>query len=508
MAGAPTVATSSLLAAMRDHAARRGADVALTDDTGSYTLGQLWATAERFAGRLRRAGVTDGAAVGIAMEGSAANVAALFGALLAGAAAAPVNTALTRPELARYLELLEPALVVTDGTTALPGGADTLEADTDAAAGDDLDRRLGVARARDVYLGGLDRDAGSAALLFPTGGTTGLPKAAMLSHRATQRWATSMAGHGRAGAGTELFFLPFFHVGLLTGLLSTLHAGAPVVVQRRFDPEAACERIIRDGASRVQVVPTHLHRLMHAPGFDAARMHVRHVRFGGMSSAPGFVDELLDALPNAEISTGYGSTEFGPVAVLTHDDLVAGRRRGVGRAVPGVHLAVVDDEGVPVAAGVPGDVVVRCPWQASGYLGRPDESAAAFTPAGVRLADVGSLDDDGWLTLLGRRSEMVITGGENVFPAEVEAVLVTHPDIAEVIVLGAADETWGERVEAVVVARPGASVTTESLRVFARDRLAPYKLPRSVRIVDRIPLTPNNKPDRRALLAHTEAPPA
>jgi fatty-acyl-CoA synthase len=148
-----------------------------------------------------------------------------------------------------------------------------------------------------------------------------------------------------------------------------------------------------------------------------------------------------------------------------------------------------------------GQVVVRCPWQASGYIGRPEESAATFTPWGVRLADHGSLDEDGWLALKGRQSDMVITGGENVFPTEIEAVLARHPDVADVVVIGVPDSTWGERVEAAVVPRDGAAVTVASLREFGRDQLAPYKLPRSVRVLDAIPLTSANKPDRRALRA-------
>jgi fatty-acyl-CoA synthase len=499
----------SLLGGYRAHAAHRGRQVAVTDDTGAYTFGELWQAASGLAARLRREGVGPGDAVGIAMEGSAASVTAIIAVLLAGGAAAPINTALTAVELERYLDILAPAAIVADswGLSCLPGPVRPIELDTDRAAVR-LDDRVGVSERDDACDDGLGRPPESAALLFPTGGTTGLPKAAILSHRATLLWAASMAGHGRAGSGVELFFLPFFHVGLLTGLLSTLHAGGPAIVQARFDPERACDRILHDGATRLQVVPTHIRRLRDAPGFDEARLCIRDVRFGGMASAPELVDDLLEELPNAQLSTGYGATEFGPVTLVSHADLVAGRRGGVGRPVAGVHVTVVSEDGVTVDAGVPGEVVVRCPWQASGYVGRPEESSAAFTPAGVRLADCGAIDGDGWLTLLGRRSDMVITGGENVFPAEIEAVLTAHPDVADVVVIGVPDATWGERVEAVVVPWPGATVTTESLRAFARDRLAPYKLPRSVRQLDRIPLTPTNKPDRRALQEVAAADPA
>src|SRR5262249_5280256 len=198
------------------------------------------------------------------------------------------------------------------------------------------------------------------------------------------------------------------------------------------------------------------------------------------TSTPEFTDELLEVFPNAQISTGYGATEFGPVTLVSHDDLVAGRRTGVGRPVPGAHIAIVSDAGEPVAVGEAGHLVVRGPWPASGYVGRPEESAAAFTPLGVRLADCGAFDEHGWLTLLGRQSDMVITGGENVFPAEIEAVLVAHPDVVDVVVIGVPDAIWRERVEAAVVARPGATVTIESLPEFGQGRVPAYKLPRAV----------------------------
>jgi fatty-acyl-CoA synthase len=500
---------TGLLHGFRANAIHRARQTAITDDRGAYSFAEVWHAAGALADRLHDSGVRPGSAVGIAMEGSAANVVALIGAMRAGAAAAPVNLSLTGPEIGVYLGALDLSAVVADpfGAERLPTGTNLLAVDGDIARGVDLLNRLGVAGRVCDDRAGVDQPGDATALLMPTGGTTGLPKAAILSHRATLLWALSMAGHGRAGQGTELFFLSFFHIGLLTGLLSTLHAGAPVVVQARFDPERACEQILRDGATRLQVVPTHLRRMQQVGAFDEARQHVRHVRFGGMASAPEFVDELLDLLPHAEISTGYGSTEFGPVTLASDADLRHGRRDGVGRPLPGVELTVVSASGEPVTDGAEGDVVVRCPWQASGYVGRPEESARTFTPAGVRLADCGRLDDDGWLTLLGRRSEMVITGGENVFPAEIEAVLSSHPDVHEVVVVGVPDLMWGERVEAAIVAKPGVTLTAESVREFARPHLAPYKLPRSVRLLDRIPVTPNNKPDRRALVAESRAEP-
>jgi acyl-CoA synthetase (AMP-forming)/AMP-acid ligase II len=507
MTASSVIAPNSIVDGYYAHAVHRSGERALIDHIDSYVFAELWSAACGLAERLQRSGIGPGAAVGVAMEGSAAYVAAVLGAMLTGAAAAPINVALTETELERYLELLEPTTIVADpyGLERLPAGWNQVEVDT-AARGVRLADRLGASDRMNLPTALAALPPASPALLVPTGGTTGLPKAAVISHQATLLWALSMAGHGRAGSGVELFFLPFFHIGLLTGVLSTLHAGAPAIIQRRFDPAEACDLICR-GATRIQVVPTHIRRMLAVPNFDEARQYVRQVRFGGMMSAPEFADELLEVFPNAQISTGYGATEFGPVTLVNHDDLVAGRRAGVGRPVPGAHVAIVSGAGESVAIGEAGHVVVRCPWQASGYVGRPEESAAAFTTAGVRLADWGAFDEHGWLTLLGRQSDMVITGGENVFPAEIEAVLLAHPDVVDVVVIGVPDATWGERVEAAVVARPGATVTVESLREFGRGHLASYKLPRSVRLLDRIPLTPNHKPDRRALQASERAHP-
>ena len=346
---------------------------------------------------------------------------------------------------------------------------------------------------------GLDQPEEATAFLFPTGGTTGLPKAAILTHRAIALWAMAVVGATTSSRSVDLCVSPFFHTGLLSGPLSTLYAGGTSVSLRRFDAEEAVDRILHDGADRVLAAPTVIRKMQAVPRFDAARLLVHRVTLGSMASTPEFVDEMLQAFPNADLTSAYGATEFGAVTRVTHEDLKAGRRTGVGRPVPGASITLVREDGERAGPGEQGELFVRCPWQATGYLGRADETAATFTPDGVRIGDVGAMDEDGWLTLAGRASEVVVTGGENVFPAEVESVLARHPDVADVVVVGMPDPEWGTRVEAVVVPREGRTLTAGTLREFARGDLAAYKLPRSVRIVDSIPLTGNNKPDRRAL---------
>ena len=297
----------------------------------------------------------------------------------------------------------------------------------------------------------------------------------------------------------DLCVSPLFHTALLSGPLATLYAGGSTVMLRRFDPERAVDCILHRGANRVIGAPTIVKRMQAVAAFEQARHVVRHITLGSMASEPGFVDALLIAFPNAELTSAYGATEFGAVTRISHDDYVSGRRTGVGLPVPGASITVMNEDGNPAQTDELGELVVSCPWQAVGYLGRPEESAATFAADGVHIGDLGSMDGDGWLIVSGRASELVVTGGENVFPAEVESVLAQHPDVAEVVIIGMPDPEWGSRVEAVVVLRTGASLTTDELRDFARPQLAGYKLPRSLRVVDRIPLTGTNKPDKRAL---------
>jgi acyl-CoA synthetase (AMP-forming)/AMP-acid ligase II len=209
----------------------------------------------------------------------------------------------------------------------------------------------------------------------------------------------------------------------------------------------------------------------------------------------------LRDFPNARIRAGFGATELGSVIGFDHEDLLAGRFRGVGRPLPGATVKVVTEDGTEAAPGQVGELVVSCPWQAHGYFGLPEATAETFQSDGVHLGDLATRTDDGWLAIVGRKKEMIISGGENVFPREVEEVVLGHPAVADAIVYGMPDEFWGERVEVAVVPVPGADITADVLRRHCRDHLAGFKIPKTVRSLSSIPLTPNNKPDRRAVRA-------
>ena len=470
-------------------AAHTGTRLAMRDDCGTVTFVELVDIAGRVARALSDRGVRPGDRVALAMDPSAAYVAALLGVLRAGAVAVPLNTRLTVPETASYLAPLQPQLLLAD-----PAREDWVSLPTAIARHIDEHGDL-ASRLRDL-LGDdahqVDVAPEAPAIVFPTGGTTGLPKGAWYSHRGLARFCTSVAANqDRSPDDVEIYFSPFFHVSLCTGLLTCLSAGGAVDVLRAFDAEAALAAI-RRGGNRLMGSPTMFVALRQAPSFATTdRSGVTQVAFGATDATKPFVESLLQDFPRAGLYYGYGATEYGPVTAMPHEEM--GTRAGVGRAVPGVTLQVV--------GGQPGELAVQCPWQAEGYWGRPEETAATFTPAGVMLGDIASIDAEGWVVLKGRSKEMVITGGENVFPIEVENVLAEHPTVSEVCVFGVPDDYWGERLEAAVVTHQGSPLDAGALIAFARTRLAGYKVPKAVHQLPALPLTPNNKPDRRALQA-------
>lgn len=476
------------------------------DAEGSLTYAELAREIDAVAAGLRRTGIGPGERIATAMEPSVAYLLVVLGSLAAGVVPAVVNTRLTESELRAYLRRIEPAAIVCDPShRAL---ADKLDAPVIELA-DALTPAPAATRVAPLHGGPplTDEPAEDApALIFPTGGTTGTPKGAYYDQRGVWMWCNSVAqSEPDRKPGVELFCSPFFHVTLGVCLLARLFVGDTVRILHSFSPGEVLAAI-GDGAHRIIGATTMFTALREHPDFAATpRDHLRRIQFGASPATPQYIRQLLADFPQATIRSAYGATEFGPVTGMEHEDLVTGRVEGVGRVLPGAELWIADDEGRPLPVGEVGEIRVRSPWATVGYWGMPEETAATFLPDGIRSGDLGRFEPDGWLHLAGRSKELIISGGENIFPTEVERVLCEHPAVRELIIYGVADDYWGERVEAGVVLRDGATLTLEELREFGRARLAGYKLPLSLRTLDAIPLTPNHKPDRRAARRLAEA---
>ena len=474
---------------------------ALLDGDASTSYGELWSQVERMSRWLREAGVGPGQRVAVAMEPSSAYAAVVLAVIAAGAAIAPINTRLTQREVDEYLTVLEPAMILLSETVSIAGdtprGAAMQVPDTKGVNADNWIERL--VRRRAQLCQGTDSPLDTA-LVIGTGGTTGLPKAASFSGSALALWCTHAALAQRLRSDdVELFASPFFHGTLVTSLLAVLTAGATVVITAHGN--LGHTDVLHRGpkVTRIGGAPQLIKRL--ADGVlsdDVLRESIRHVQFGTTAASDDFLADVARWFPNAQLITGYGATEFGPVTRLYGPDC-ANVQCGVGHPIPHVDMAIMMEGGPTAEPGHQGELLVCAPWQMHSYWNNQRANEAAFSGHYLRSGDVAEFDEEGRVHLRGRIKDIIISGGENIYPIEVEAVLSLHPAVEQVAVYGIDDADWGEKVVATVVVRPGQSTTAEGLIAFARTTLAGYKVPKLVRFADEIPLTSNLKVDREAL---------
>jgi O-succinylbenzoate-CoA ligase len=484
--------------ALRGHAESTPDATAILEPGRTWSFAALDAHADALAAGLTTSGVRPGDRVALLAVPSATAIALLAAAARVGACVAPLGTRLAAPELAAAGVEIGPRLVVHDGEHASVAGAlgvpsVPLEA-LAAGAADALTRATG-----------LDPNAPAVAVL--TSGTTGPPKAALLSHASMAASAGAWSAALPPAAGW-LLCLGLAHVAGLGVAWRAIGAGVPLHVVPAFDSEAVLDALRHGPASHVSLVPTQLARLLDANDAaggarpadrdtgDPAHPGLRAVLLGGAPIPPALVTRALAA--GWPVVPTYGLTEAGSGVTALPTADAAARPGSAGRPLPGVQLRIAD----PTADGV-GEIQVRTPAAFTGYLGRPEATAAAFDPDGwLRTGDAGRLDADGFLHVLDRRHDLLVSGGENVLPAEVEATIAEHPAIAEAAVVGRPDPTWGAVPVAAVVLRPGALAPTNAeLRAFCLARLAPYKVPVAFLVVAELPRTPSGKLRRAELRA-------
>jgi acyl-CoA synthetase (AMP-forming)/AMP-acid ligase II len=342
-------------------------------------------------------------------------------------------------------------------------------------------------------------------VLMYTGGTTGLPKGVLVSQRAeTLNWFhLAMA----FPIGDEQVFLmptPIFHAASMIPILALPALGGTLVLAPRFDPAETLELIERHGVTRMGLVPTMLAMILNHPEFRPERMRSLDSLVYGASPMPeALLDRVMKLYPDLELGQGYGMTESSSIlTLLTPDDHRRGGKllRSVGRALPGVVLSIQDEEGNHLPPGETGEVCARGGNYMTEYWRKPEATDEAFRGGWYHSGDAGYLDEDGYLYLVDRVKDMIVTGGENVYSIEVENAISTHPAVAQVAVIGIPHEVWGEAVHAVVVLRPGERCTEEEIIVHARASVAGYKTPKSVAFRDQpLPLSGAMKVLKREL---------
>ena len=463
-------------------------DRAVSDSRGSLTNRDLLSRVQACAAHLAEAGVGPRDVVALRLTNRGELIVLLFAAWRLGAAVTPVNPALTRGEVQRQVLDAQARVVVVEGGMRIDG-VPTLDVDT--VGGD----HAGATVAAHEGSSGL-------ALLIYTSGTTGTPKGVMLDHANIDHMARMIVeGLGIGADDRCLLILPLFHVnGLVVSVISPLLAGGSVHVSDRFDPQTFFAVVREQRPTFVSVVPTILSMLTALP--DDAPVDTSSLRFIVCGAAPAASD-LLDRAErrfDTPVLEGYGLSEG--TCASTVNPIAGPRKAGtVGVALPGQEVRIMSEAGAMLPAGVDGEVVVRGPNVMRGYLNRPVETAATVIDGWLHTGDLGRLDADGYLTIVGRSKDMIIRGGENIYPKEIEDVLTADPTVLEAAVIGVPDETWGEVVVAYVQPRPGRIIDVEALAQRCAVALSRYKRPTRIIAVDTIPTNAVGKIDKRALRA-------
>lgn len=461
-----------------------------TQERVPYQL--LWRQVERTASYLQRLGLQAGDRVALRLPKGLPFVYLHLATLRLGAIALPLNPAYPADELAYFLTDSEARLffVAAEDETArqLPLPAPTETVALDAVTPGAFEACL-PAWPLPEPLPPRPTDPDQVALMIYTSGTTGRPKGALITQgNLTANLDALHLAWGWQAADRLLHILPLFHVhGLVVALHGALHAGASALLLPHFDPRLTLELLTRRRCTVLMGVPTIHRRLVDCP--DAASYDLSHVRLitSGSDRLPDDLFQRFQAVFGHTLLERYGMTETG----MNLSNPLHGERRlgSVGLPLPGVEARIADMESnLPLPDGEVGEVQIRGPHVCRGYWRQPDKAMAAFTPDGwLKTGDLGLRQPDGYFVLKGRAKDLIITGGLNVYPPEVERVLAEHPAVSASAVIGCPNAAWGEQVTAVIVPQPGQTLTPEAILDFCRQRLAAYKLPRRVVLLDALP---------------------
>jgi long-chain acyl-CoA synthetase len=506
--------TLSVATVLAESAARYPDHPAIIFEQESVTYRELWLRARRYAAALRQRGVGPGDRVALLLPNGLEFPPAYFGALALGAVVVPVHALLKAREIEYVLRDSNARVLVCAGALLVEGGAAaqaaevpllTVRADesTDAPRLDVLARQVEPID-RQVL-----REPDDIAVILYTSGTTGRPKGAMLTQlNIIMNVSVGMLSPFDFRPGDVLFgCLPLFHIfGQIPGMLTCFHAGATMVLTARFDAASALDLMVTHGCTVFMGVPTMYLALLDAAARDPRRPALDRA-FSGASALPLTVLEEFQKTFGCQIYEGYGLTETSPV--VTFNQRAWPIKPGtVGLPIWGVEVQIaradLESRIELQPAGTVGEIVVRGHNVMAGYLNRPEATAEVMVDGWFRSGDLGMLDEDGYLSVVDRKKDLVLRGGYNVYPREVEDELVRHPAIAQVAVIGVPHDRYGEEVCAVVIARPGVAPDdrlAEEIIAWSRERLAAYKYPRRVEFLDEFPLGPSGKVLKRRLVA-------
>lgn len=509
-------ATLSLAAVLAEAALRRPDHVALVDGDRRVTYGDLWDLARRHASALLARDVRPGDRLALLAPDSLEFVVGYFGVIAAGGVLVPLPPTLRAPEMTDLLRDADVKAVLVERSLAPAGAAAAGPARVPAWS------LTGFADGHRPLVRYVARAPEDAAVIFYSGGITGRPKGAQLTHLNLVLNATANAIDGADVSRDDIIMCaaPLFHAfGQAVAMNCAFRVGATLLVERRFVAADTLALMAREQASIVVGVPTafaylaaHASESGAAPAGAGATPPLPSLRYGVCGGAPltPAIREAFEAAFSRTIYAGYGLAETSPVATANQPGY-ASRAGTVGRAIWGVDVEIADpgqlDRIVFLRPGQRGEIIVRGHNVFGGYRGDPEATEQALVDEWFRTGDIGVKDDDGYVQVVDRLTDVVVRGGYLVYPREVEAVLMDYPGINRVAVIGVPDADLGEEICAVVVPLPGESIVADDLVEWARERLAANKYPRRVEVVDELPTGPMHKVLKRVLRERFAAPP-
>ena len=487
----------------------------------TITWAQLRRRVAALADALSRRGIVAGDRVMILMLNRTEFVEAVLATNMLGAIAVPVNFRLTAPEIAFLIEdcaarvlFTEPALVpvataVREHTALLESvvvAGSLATADADAAqliSYEDLIDETGAPHVA------VDIANDSPALIMYTSGTTGRPKGAVLTHtNLTGQTMTMLYTAGTTTSDVAFIGVPFFHIAGVGNLLPGMWLGIPTVIHAlgAFDAGDLLDLLAAERVTGIFLVPAQWQAVCAEQQANPRDVALRNLSWGAAPASDTLLRQMAETFPGTKILAAFGQTEMSPVTCMLQGHDAIRKLGSVGTVIPTVAARVVDENMNDVPVGEVGEIVYRAPTLMSGYWNNPTATAEAFAGGWFHSGDLVRMDDDGYVWVVDRKKDMIISGGENIYCAEVENVLAGHPDITEVAVIGRPDQRWGE-VPVAVAAATRASLVLADLDSYLTERLARYKHPKALEIVDALPRNPSGKVLKTELRIRYGAPP-
>jgi len=479
-----------------------GANTAIIDKEVRFTWSEHIDRVQRLASVLEQNGISKGDRFAIISRNSWRQFELLHAAYWSGIVPVPVNYRLAAPEIQYILNdadvkkiFLEDIFVEFLETKPLRQWKNSVICIPSGAANEDFPNTEDLLKIAEISQGSESDETDDAIILY-TGGTTGRSKGVRLTHKNVFTNGQQNTGPMKMQSNDiYLHVAPMFHSADLLGTGYTL-AGAAHAFLPTFTPGDILQAVQEYGVTSVMMAPTMIILTLQEPNFSNYNLtSLDRVYYGSSPMAVEWIRRTMDAFPNAKIQQGYGLTETSPILTTLDEDFHVRAiesenyeiLKAAGRPLVGIDMRIVDEEGNEVACGEAGEVVVRGPNVTVGYLNRPQENARAFRNGWFHTGDVGKMDEHGFMYLLDRKKDVIITGGENVYSSEVEAILYQHENVSECAVVGVPDETYGEALFAAIVVQPGAVLTQDAVIEHCRGRIGGYKIPRRMAFVEELP---------------------